>query len=112
MAQAFLQYAAEDAIKLQKDAAPLIGKASLADHFKNFKPNSFTLTWEPLKGEVASSGDLGYTFGNWSLQTKTNSGKDTIMYGNYMSVWRKEGNGDWKFVLDGGNSTPAPTKMP
>jgi hypothetical protein len=31
-------------------------------------------------------------------------------YGNYMSVWKKQDDGSWKFVLDGGNTTPPPVK--
>ena len=29
-------------------------------------------------------------------------------FGKYLTVWRKEPNGTWKFVVDGGNSRPSP----
>jgi ketosteroid isomerase-like protein len=29
--------------------------------------------------------------------------KDTVIYGTYTSIWKKEKNGKWKFVLDTGN---------
>jgi ketosteroid isomerase-like protein len=59
------------------------------------------ITWQPFKAEA--SGDLGYTIGNWKYQTK-----DTIMYGNYCTIWKRQQDGNWKFVFDGGNNTPKP----
>jgi ketosteroid isomerase-like protein len=53
--------------------------------------------------EASISGDMGYTFGNWKF-TK----KDRVMYGNYSTIWKKQVNGSWKFVCDGGNITPKP----
>jgi ketosteroid isomerase-like protein len=29
--------------------------------------------------------------------------KDTIIYGTYISIWKKQSDGNWKFVLDSGN---------
>ena len=50
------------------------------------------------------SADLGYTFGNWIL-TKIDGNK---RHGVYYTFWKKQKNGEWKFVFDGGNSTPEP----
>ena len=60
------------------------------------------MTWEPVKAEVARSGELGYSWGNWKF-VKT----DTTFYGNYFTVWKRQKGGKWKVALDGGNSTPA-----
>lgn len=53
-----------------------------------------TLTWEPSGGDLAKSGDLGYTYG---LSQRNVDGK--IEKGNYVRAWRKE-NGDWKVAID------------
>ena len=53
-----------------------------------------TLTWEPSGGDIAKSGDLGYTYG---LSQRNVDGK--IEKGNYVRAWRRE-NGDWKVALD------------
>jgi ketosteroid isomerase-like protein len=60
------------------------------------------LIWNPLKSEIASSGEIGYTFGEWKYFMKDSINSDTS-YGNYMSVWKKQDDGSWKFVIDGGN---------
>lgn len=102
---AFLHYAATDAIKLQDGTYPVIGIMALRDAFMAAPDSGFKLTWEPIKAEVSQSGDLAYTFGNYELLDFT---RNQIRYGNYVTIWRKMDDGSWKWVLDGGASTPPP----
>src|SRR5689334_896222 len=104
VAEAFLYYADEKVIKPSPGKQPLVGKFALLEFYKN-NPVNYALTWEPLKAEA--SGNLGYTFGGYTLTTKTPDGKrDTITYGNYVSIWKKKKDGSWRYVLDTGNPTP------
>jgi ketosteroid isomerase-like protein len=59
---------------------------------------SFTMTWEPKGGDIASSGDMGFTYGVYKVATA-----DTTLKGTYLNVWRKQADGKWKFVIDTGN---------
>src|SRR5262245_18635938 len=61
-----------------------------------------TLTWEPSGGDIAKSGDLGYTYG---LSQRNVEGK--IETGNYVRAWRKE-NSEWKIAVD--VMTPFPSE--
>lgn len=62
------------------------------------------LEWGPVAGDVAGSGDLGFTIG---LATRTaETGART--YTKYLTVWRRQPGGAWRFVVDGGTSRPAP----
>ena len=70
------------------------------NYLSQLDDNSFTLTWEPKGGSVAISGELGYTFGVYSLKPNN---KDTVLYGTYVSVWKKQTDGNWKFVLQSQN---------
>lgn len=104
VAEAFLYYADEKVIKPSSGRQPLVGKFALMEWYKN-NPVNYSLTWEPLKAEA--SGNLGYTFGGYTLTTKTNDGKrDTIQYGTYVSIWKRKKDGSWRYVLDTGNATP------
>jgi ketosteroid isomerase-like protein len=94
--------AAEDFVKLNEGTHPVVGKKEFEEIFKD-KPGTKSLTWVPVKADVSQSGDLGYTWGNWKMVLK-----DTTVYGNYFTVWKKQEDGSWKMTLDGGNSTPAP----
>ena len=101
---ALLKYADKNIVKLNEGQFPVIGKSELTKLFGN-RSGTKALIWEPVHGEVAESGDLGYTWGNWHLSDKE---KDTTYYGNYFTMWKKQSDGSWKVLLDGGNSTPPP----
>ena len=100
--KALLFYADDSVVKPNEGMLPIIGKTALQNAWANRADDS-SITWQPFKAEAAQSGDFGYTIGNWKYQTK-----DTTMYGNYCTIWKKQQDGKWKFVFDGGNNTPKP----
>jgi ketosteroid isomerase-like protein len=106
-AAAFIKYADSSQISMGENSLPIMGIEKLKESFSKRHDTISKLTWEPSKGEA--SGDLGYTFGWWKFYTKTAIGKDTIYQGVYVTVWKKQKDGSWKYVLDGGNDTPAHT---
>lgn len=108
MKVAFTTYAHNEVIKLEQEANPVFGLEALKAHLKDDKDNPAKLFWTPVKAEISKSNDLGYTFGNWQLPDKTKAGKDTTFYGNYVTIWKKQKNGNWKYVLDTGTNTPKP----
>lgn len=71
-------------------------------------PEGTSLTWTPIKADMASSGDLGYTYGNYVYTAKNKEGKTVTSYGKYTSIWKKQKDGQWKVVVDVGNSSPDP----
>lgn len=90
----------ENLVKLEEGKQAIIGKKAFALSFEKDKDLK-TISWVPHNAEVAQSGELAYTWGDWQYVAK-----DTTFYGNYFTVWKKDFNGDWKVVLDGGNNTP------
>jgi len=100
--KALLMYADDSVIKPQEGELPVIGKHNLEKYWAN-KPDTKDISWQPYKAEAANSGELGYTIGNWKYATK-----DTVMYGYYYTIWKKQPDGKWKFTVDGGNNTPKP----
>ena len=99
-----LAYADDSVVKPKEGELPVIGKEALTAYL-SAKMDTKAITWEPFKAEAAKSGELGYTLGNWKFVTK-----DSVFYGNYYTVWKKQSDGKWKFVVDGGNNTPPPKK--
>lgn len=59
------------------------------------------LTWRPIFATISRSGDLGYTTGPWELR-KTKGDPNPAAFGHYITVWRKDPDGVWKVVVDGG----------
>lgn len=107
VAKAFLAYAADEVILMRDKQPPLVGKAALEAHYAKSK-GGYTLTWEPDKAEAGSAGDLGYTFGHWVLTARDEAGQEIRQYGVYVTVWKRQADGQWRYVLDSGNETPAP----
>ncbi|MFD2933896.1 YybH family protein [Spirosoma flavum] len=108
MAKAFTTYASDDVIKLNDGAEPTVGFDSLRAQMSRLPADGPVLTWQVLKADAAQSGELGYTFGQWMLTKKDYSGKRSTQYGVYVTVWKRQRDGQWRFVVDGGNNTPEP----
>jgi ketosteroid isomerase-like protein len=100
--KALLFYADDSVVKPREGMLPVIGKAALEKYW-NDKPDTKDISWQPFKAEASKSGDLGYTLGTWKFTSK-----DTVMYGMYYTIWKKQTDGKWKFTIDGGNNTPKP----
>ncbi|MGO4570606.1 YybH family protein [Microvirga sp. 2TAF3] len=106
MGKAFIAYSAENPTMIRPGNMPLLGKSELVDAFSKV-PGS-PLSWEPLKAEIAQSQDLGYTFGRY----KVRDGGEIKSHGVYVTIWKKQPDGSWKFVLDGGGTTPQEVQKP
>ena len=100
MKQAFLDFAGDTAVLLQKNSLPVVGRSAILKSFGEFEDTGFVLTWEPLSGDISCSGDLGYTYGLYTLVRKSDGNSSR---GKYVTIWKKQEDGSWKFVLDAGN---------
>ena len=98
MKTAFLEYLDGDGVLLRPDAPPIAG-ADAVDYLIAFNDTAYTMTWKPTSGVVAASGELGYTYGLYEIRPSV---KDTILYGTYVSIWKRPADGKWKFVLNSG----------
>jgi ketosteroid isomerase-like protein len=67
------------------------------------------LSWYPTVAEVSRAGDLGYTTGPWEFKADIHDAK-AVAWGNFLTVWRRQPDGSWKFAIDLGNSNPQPEK--
>jgi ketosteroid isomerase-like protein len=75
--------------------------------FYAVQETSTSLTWRPVFAVVAGSRDLGFTIGEYIATGRGPSGAAVQRFGKYLTVWKLQRDGVWKFVVDGGNSTPA-----
>lgn len=99
MYKAFLFYIAEDGVMLSDSSYPAKGKELLEKRFEGKTDTTFILSWEPLYEKISESGELGYTYG---LHTNTDKLTGEITRGTYVTIWLKQADGSWKFVLDTG----------
>jgi len=99
---AFLQFMADDATLLRDNSYPLEGAEKIREHFKD-KRGGFTLTWAPTFASISQSLELGYTYGIYELTYNDEKGDPKKEGGTYVTIWKKQKDGKWKFVLDAGN---------
>lgn len=102
---AFVTYFADDGVELD-DGGGILSRDAISK--QPLWPEGTSLTWTPVKGDMAASGDLGYTYGNYVFKSKDKEGKPVTYYGKYASIWKKQKDSSWKVVVDIGNSSPAP----
>lgn len=67
------------------------------------------LSWYPTFADVARAGDLGYTTGPWEYKADVHDAQP-VAWGNFLTVWRRQPDGSWKFAIDLGISNPRPDK--
>lgn len=105
---AFTTFCDENAVMLGPNAMPLEGKEIIVEKLFSKSDTGYTLTWQPVNAFVSESGELGYTYGLWNLETTDSTGQKISEQGTYATVWRKNEIGEWKFVLDTGNEGLSP----
>lgn len=59
----------------------------------------YKLTWRVERVEVATAGDLAYSYGPWE-QTELRDGVARVSKGVYVAVWKKQRDGTWKVLVD------------
>jgi ketosteroid isomerase-like protein len=97
---AFLAYSTDDAILLGAGGQISEGREAIGAAFDGF-PGGAVLDWWPVAARIAESGDLGCTVGEATIASLKH-------YSKYLTIWRRQPDGSWKFVADGGNVRPAP----
>ena|SRR5438105_1376809 len=94
----------DDAVLLVPNAPIARGNAAIRDAFRaSFGGGHPTLNFAPDR--IVQSGDVAYEYGHYTMQMGSMTDQ-----GSYVTVWRRQPNGDWKIVEDSVNSSlpPAP----
>jgi len=93
--QSFLAYAAPDAVLFRPSPVAAVA-ALMNDPDDN---DGLTLDWWPAMGAIAGSGDMALSVGPWVLDVP--GATRQRLYGYYATIWKKQPDGSWKFVIDG-----------
>jgi ketosteroid isomerase-like protein len=101
---AFLTYLADDAIGFEPE--PVNAKKLWEARAET--PMSFK--WQPLFVGVSQSCDFAYTTGPSELRKRKEDEKP-FGYGQYVTIWKKRSDGEWKVAVDLGGPVPGPRKV-
>lgn len=97
--KAFVYFAADSAVILRKNHL-LKGKEAIRFQYVSFPKNGSKLEWAADFADVSASGDLGYTYGKYTLTSTDSVGKTTKNEGVFHTVWKRQPDGRWRFVWD------------
>jgi Tfp pilus assembly protein PilZ len=99
MKAAYMEYIDSGGILLRPQSMPIIG-VDVIDYISQEVDTGYTISWVPMGGTVARSGEGGYTYGTYLVKFKS---KDSVLRGTYINVWHRQVDGKWKFVVNSGN---------
>lgn len=95
----WMAFIADDAFLMNRAT---LGRAEADASLAKEVGDSTSLTWVPSFADASLSGDLGYSWGIWTASGRTPDGKSAQRRGIYLTAWRRQADGHWKFVFDGG----------
>jgi len=90
---------ADDAVMLAPNQPIARGPAAIRGGYNGFF-NAMRPTLSITPDRIVQSCDLAYEYGHYTTTSAT--GNDQ---GNYVTVWHRQSNGDWKIVADSNNSS-------
>ena len=108
---AFREFAEPMALALAGPGHGMIwGDSAVGAYFGGVIPATDGLTWAPRIAHLAPSGDLGFTIGDAVYRHAPTQGAEQRYYTKYLTVWRRQPDGSWRYAADGGNDQPAPSE--
>jgi ketosteroid isomerase-like protein len=99
--EAFIEFFAEEGVVFHP--GPVNAKEFYRQRPPTAKPQARVLDWEPAAADVALSGDLGFSTGPFVVQDAASGNR--LASGWFFSVWKRQGNGEWRVLVDLGVPT-------
>jgi ketosteroid isomerase-like protein len=98
------EFVDKDARVYRQKSFPIVGIDSIRVYFSR---RPYLSSWEPAQCEVATSGDLGYSFGSY---TDGGSGNLPAEKGYFLHGWKRGAGNRWKLVAE--ITSPLPPDTP
>ena len=100
MAEAFSFFADTGAtIKRQNDSL-IHGKEGIRKFYSADFYKTASVKWAPDYVDVSSDATMGYTYGKYVWTSKDTAGKPIEYRGIVHTVWKKQKDGEWRYVWD------------
>ena len=102
---AFQSYASPEVRLYRDNSFPLVGLEFSLTYLSDF---TGMYRWTPQAADIASSADMGYTYGTGEYLTETVDSLAVERF-SYLRIWKIDHEGDWKLTLEVTNPVPPPT---
>lgn len=100
IATGFHHFADANAVIKRENDTLIIGKENIQKYYSEPKYKNATVSWSPDFITVSESGDMGYTYGKYRWEMKDADGNIKKANGVFHTVWKRQNNGNWKYVWD------------
>lgn len=108
-AGAFSRWIADDGMMLGERAVPVRGPAQARQAFAGF-PATGHFEWAPIEAltKASEDGSLGFTIG----EARRAATPSQVTYSKYLTIWRREKHGHYRWIFDTGSDRPTPGDRP
>ena len=103
--KAFAAWFADDAVTLNNGRPAVQGRGNIAGNAQ-WDAKDYQLTWVPQGAQMGPSNDMGFTWGSYEGRAKDKNGEPVVTTGRYITVWRKQPDGQWKVAMDASADAP------
>lgn len=100
---AFTHFAAPDVSFLDTDPRKWRGYEAVKQRMGPDQPG-VSVTWSAYFTDVSDDGSLGYNYGRYDWRSPGADGKETVHTGWFLTIWKRQPDGTWRYVMD--NGTP------
>ncbi|MDI1251500.1 MAG: nuclear transport factor 2 family protein [Lacunisphaera sp.] len=109
---AFAHFAAPDVAFIDTDPRKFRGPAAVQERMGPDQPG-VSLTWSAYFTDVSDDGTLGYNYGRFESRRPGRDGQEVVRGGWFLSIWKRQPDGAWKYVMDTGvPDRPVPPAPP
>lgn len=98
--EAFWFFAGNNAVIKRQNDSLIKGRDNIRQYYSADFYKTATVAWAPDFVDVAESGDLGYTYGKYTWSAKDSLGQVQEFKGVFHTVWKKQEDGNWRYVWD------------
>ncbi|MFA6167497.1 MAG: hypothetical protein WC700_12840 [Gemmatimonadaceae bacterium] len=108
-AGAFSRWIADDGMMLGERAVPVRGPEQARQAFVGF-PATGHFEWAPIEAltKASEDGSLGFTIG----EARIAATPAQVTYSKYLTIWRREKDGHYRWIFDTGSGRPTPGNSP
>lgn len=105
---AFEHFAAPNATFIDTDPTRYQGLEAVRKRIGPDQPG-VTVTWSAAYTDVSDDGTMGYNYGRYEWRLPTPDGKEKLSTGYFLTIWKRQPDGTWRYVMDTGVADkPAP----
>lgn len=108
---AFEHFAAPDVAFVDTDPRKFRGLEAVRERMGPDQPG-VKLTWSAYFTDVSDDGTLGYNYGRYEMRRKDPEGKEAVRGGWFLTIWKRQPDGAWRYVMDNGAPDRPPTPPP